>query len=365
MDSISIIIIVFLIVIFLLFLGILLYHFFGKIDGSSGPTDENELKLYYENLYNIPSPWKNDETVGKCNLYTFTSHDKYTPAKISITEIFDCVSSNTCSIADKTYCYDVDQILAIKHRHTCIGGNGQKCLTQNGDLVSSNYVEEYYQTCDTVKLCDGQLSLIAFNLNITTTGPNVLDSAVCISKEGNNLIQQKCDMSMEQDNVPTQLFRIERANYKDKKFEPNSSGTFARIITRPNNLIIEPNISENTFRFSKASEKEGFYWALIPGLTDPRYPTPQYKIPPQFVYIEDPNAFLKSQSEGEVSFWNYLTQTPKYSIQINSLKVGEQIVLGKLIYYNFLKTPLSINATNYLNYTLLPLLLKDISNYNL
>jgi len=372
MENITITIIIFIVILIVIFVLIILYRTYFLPNTTDIETEkENELK--YQNMYKIPSPWgysKNSPSEeGICSLYTFTSLEPYTPAKINYNDLNNCVENGTCNrTSDNITCYDVDQIIAQQKIHTCRGLDNKDCLTQNGIYVSPGETEEYFTKCSSKKRCEGELSLIVFNLNTGVTGPKVFNNSMCMALTAGQFIQQKCDMSTQDNGVPTQLFRIERANYVNGKFIENTAGNFVRIVTRPDNLVLQPDIINNSFTLEKLTQNKGYYWVMVNEMEDPKVPNPQFTIASQFVYIPDPKEYLKNYSASETSLWNYLTkpndpENRQYSIQIPSLKKGKPVILDKLVVYNSLENNSSINNTNYLNYSILPLLLYDVSLY--
>jgi hypothetical protein len=332
------------------------------------------LKLYKpviekkeENVYfTPPSPWSQDEIpvegeAGKCRVYTFVGDNRWSPAKISYSSINSCNEGENCSISRGNTCIDPDQIMAAKYVHVCEGdvllaGTSGKCLTQNGLEVEKGYIEEYYSPCTVnekddkiVPTCKGELSILAFNTNIKTTGPSVLTSAVCLSIP--TLTQEICDMSASANGFPTQLVRIERADFTGTKFVENGSGQYARIVNRLDGTVLAPDFSSNQLKWIKKSDtyylSQGYWWILLS------------TSPSQIIYVDDPLNFPTNQNE----IIDYLNNNVVYSIQPsvinNQLIIGDKLKIG-----NFIKEKNNIYQTQYFNYAILPLLLSSPQNYD-
>jgi hypothetical protein len=256
----------------------------------------------FSQQYVPTNPWSTANPVagvdGGCNLYTFASTDRFTPASIGFTSInacnnisgAGCVGSGCfCSPpqAGQT-CNDDDQIFAQKVQHTCQTINTGwdlrttgTCRQQNGVLVAPGTTETLFALCtpqggvpdsatsvstaqeaqtsrasQNDNRCAGTLALVAFDVNITAVGPTALDSALCmqepqyvISTDSNGNIvvtniapftAQRCDMTVTYLGFPSQLFRIQRASFDGANFVPDQNGLFARITHRPTGYGVAP-----------------------------------------------------------------------------------------------------------------------------
>jgi hypothetical protein len=309
---------------------------------------------FYNVLYTPPSPWSKEIPLDDCKIYTFIG-SQWAPAKISYLSLPSCHEGENCSVSKGT-CVDPDQIMARKYVHTCesLEGTSNKCLTQNGLEVDRNYIEEYYSPCilDTkdpyVPVCKGELSLLAFNTNIKTTGPNVLSSSVCLSIP--TLTQEECSMATSLRGFPTQLLRIERADFTGTKFVENPSGQYVRIVNRSDGTVLAPdNSSLKWIKPGTLYSSLGYWWVFLS------------LQPSQIIYVDDPINFPSVSNPDEVM--TYLNENNVYSIQPsirgNSLPIGDKLTMGPLI-----REKNNLYQTQYFNYAILPLLLSSPQNYD-
>ena len=334
------------------------------------------------------SPWSKptpvDGIYGKCNVYTFISKIPYIPVVIKFNDVSEKIpiSSSTC--------VDDDQIFASKNRHTCqsLGDSiivtGQ-CLQQDGKLVDKGTIEEYFQTCTPpgVKTgettastnnhrCNGSISLIAFNINQKTKGVDIFNGAMCMSSsltidQPILVLQQPCDTTSSYLSYPTQLFRVVRAIYKNKKFVIDQGGIFCQIVQRPSNHILAPTFTTGglpilgePLRFINS---EAFWWVLVGAMSDPVIGNSQ----PQIVFIK--NAGTLPLSAEKKKLFEYLID-PKnniMSIQMVSEIAGEKLIMGKYIFTDAKSTQTTlakINTTQYLDYSILPTIMTNPQKYN-
>lgn len=384
MENITIAVIV---IVTLLIIAFITYLVITLINPKKKDNKDNETAENFRNLYTISSPWIDTKSVegdmGKCNLYTFTSNNPYTPATITFNDLNNCYILNNCSYVDNAYCYDPDQIFAIRKKHECDDLITENCLQQNGQLVPTGTIEEFFQRCNPTpskdntknisisnKLqCKGELSLIAFNLKEGTFGPNIFDDSVCMQMSNDGTILQNiCDMReiyvpKGGGPTPSQLFRIERANYVDNKFVPNDNGIFVKIVTRPNNLVLTPDVENSDLKLTEVDENKGYFWAFIPEITDPRVDNPLFKSPSQIVFIRDPKKLPALNDT--LKLWNYLVDPTNNikSIQIDNLCNNVPVKFDDFFVYNFTQTT-TINSTQYLNYSILPVLMQNPEEYS-
>ncbi len=374
-------------------------------------TPEEKDPLLYLKPFTINSPWgwegktesaPVDGVEGECNVYTFVSSDPYSPASITFNDLNSCLEDGTCSISESQTCVDDDQIFAIKRKHRCLGKENASitsdyCLQQNGLVVPKGTIEEYYQKCKFKKdtntsntgKCPGALSLISFNIDQTKTGVEIFDGAMCLEtpkflKDGNEyknlspFFQNVCNMSATYtppggDPIPSQLFRVERADFDGFQFNPNQNGIYARIIHRPTNYAVTPTQSfDQNLELKPLGERKGYYWALIPALSDPDITTYK-KSPPQIAYIPDPSLF--PSNGGNDSLWKFVSNEanrvrsiqPEKEIFGDNISLKEKgiVKLKNFLIFEFGEQDLyQLNSTKYLNYSILPLIMKSSINFD-
>lgn len=134
-------------------------------------------------------------------------------------------------------CIDVDQINAQLIKQRCINtsSNDSICLLVDGGTTGPGGTQSYYQECNNIPSCVGQLATLSVSYNEPTS------PAYCIVNNGVNPVTQSlCDIT--QDN---QLMRITR---KTPGENPSSSqnGLVAQIYNRASNLCLRPQPGAST-----------------------------------------------------------------------------------------------------------------------
>lgn len=376
-----------IVIIILLFIFIfVIFYLSGFLNKYESPSPNiDEMK----NSYNIKSPWGQtvpvDGTYGTCSTYTFVSNNILIPPTFNMNDIETCEIDNTCFRSETSACIDTDQISAKKVKHMCTGKelvdiSSGYCLKQNGDLAVIGEEEEFFTVCEPTKLCPGFLSLIAFNMK-QEIGFGMFSGAVCFKspeyirkseREYNFLTpvkQQFCNLIETYQGFPSQIFRIERANYENGKFISNQFGDFYRITHRPSGYFLSPELrGKNTFpladlKFVKINRiSDGYVWSYIDEIVDLKNPT-LFGIP-QFIYIDNPERFSL-----KLSIYTYLTdsENPVYGIQPETvLKDGKieivnlgNIKMGTYFFYSKNSNLFQLYKTTYLKYSILPFLLQN------
>lgn len=385
----------------------------------------------FNHQYQINSPWSQSTPVfgidGQCNVYTFASNDKYSPANISFSNINSC-SESGCFSGDcgcskplsNQICIDDDQVFAIKQTHSCMGDPGLsvrtsgQCVKQDGNLANKNEVEIYYAKCipnqESVSQsaaganqttnadsnntrCPGSLSLIAFNMDQSTIGPDIFRNALCMSTPeytqiSNNygkvvysniapLKQIQCDMSLSYNGYPRELFRIERADFDGRRFNANQNGRFAKITHRPTGYSVGPTFSTNGITPVEDADLQlidittneikngGFWWLLVNPLTNGNLASES-----QIIYVPD-----ASKVPNPVT-WEFVTSSlsiqPEYDpisltlISNGNIKMRKYFFVDITTNYNGIDSKVLARglSTSYLDYAILPTIMVNPISFN-
>lgn len=385
-------------------------------------TTQEELNNISNQMEQLNSPWGTAVPVpginGNCNVYTFISDYQYSPAIVSYSDIGSCNNGcigNNCNCSTPITsqgCIDVDQLFAQQVVRSCMGGtelNVQTsglCRQTNGLLVPPGTIETYFKPCKQSKTdssetgaiqttsetnnqyCQGDLSLISFGINTKETGTEIFNNAICLSTplyiysdntiSGNisvtnlsPLFQEVCSMNEVYNNIPSQLFRIVRADWDGRKFTVNSNGSFVAIIHRPTGYYVAPTfdlrnnpIIGGDLQIVNVNElkNSGYIWYMTEPLMSP---DGLNKSPPQFVYFPDPGLLQyinwnililqisiqpELMSDGLPSkstspkMKNFLTFSTTSNNQIDTVKYNSSII-------------------TYLSYSILPLIMKNPNNF--
>lgn len=392
-----------------------------KIDEITGNVTPNEIVIKDINLTQPSNPWSVGVAVdgidGKCNVYTFLSNDKYSPAIITYASIQSCnngcpVNSNICSCSNPTTgqtCVDIDQLFAIKKQRVCLTPpqtgfqTSNTCTTLSGKQVPPGTIETFFDICNptdgnavkettsaNVSYCTGDLSLIGFNLDTGTIGTNIFASAVCLStpRYSNEngiytnlypLKQNTCSMNEYYQSVPSQLFRIVKYSWVGDKFVADQNGPYAKIIHRPTGYFVAPILNGETVDVSKGlqlakptKDTSGVIWYFMNSLTSG---AGDRKSPPQIMYIPDPSKLPPISSY--VDLWNFATQSYTIQPELNSNGVpvndGNGTPTAKLFYTvpivaktSSQKKEVEIGnaiTSMYLSYSILPTIVKNPTGY--
>lgn len=382
-----------------------------------------------------------DPIDGSCNVYTFVSTEQYQPASFSFNDINSCSeTTNSCSgnkncACQQPYnsqqCIDADQLFSIKLQQICYGFPDQldpqvnwidQCLASSGELVPIGAKQEFFTTCslsgtstnssssweqsiDNASLlmnngyCFGVLAILVFNLG-QGSGTQIFDNALCIATPSWEKLNayysdlapiklQRCNLTLTQNGIPTQLFRFQRAEYVGTVFKQSNSGCFCRIIQRPSEYSIYPTLNASgepvvgsPLTFIQTNETTSYCWYLMPQLKKHPFPVEYgsyiyYSSLQQFIYIKDPKS-ISQMTTDQNSLWDYIINNKVYAIQPETvfdgnkylLKDGGNLILGEYLLYNEQENADSPNNskalicnTNYLDYAILPLITSSPQNF--
>lgn len=282
------------------------------------------------------------------------------------------VNGEIITAGDGTLAYS-DQIFARKMKRICIG-NGKLpidttgfCLQKNGIYVPVTTIEEYYEECNpsTTKTSEekkGELNLIVFNMKQGVSGISIFDGTFCmkspdIEKTKNDysflgpVLQSTCSfkytITIGENIIPSEVFIIQKADYKNNNFVPSKTGIFNKIVNRPTGYILTPNLTDMTLTFKKQTGNAGYYWILIPETQGPDGTAPS-----QIVYIPTTEVknFLSLLTDSN-KLWIYMKNT--ISIRLNGNDNNNPLKLGQFIIN---KTKTTTNA-NFLSYALITLIM--------
>jgi hypothetical protein len=334
--------------------------------------------------------------------------------------------SGTCGCSNplsNQTCVDDDQVFAIKQTHSCMGDpdlsvrtSGQ-CIKQNGNLVNKNEVEIYYARCtpkvqssditstsasqttdsDTNNTrCPGSLSLLAFNVNQSIIGPDIFKNALCMSTPNytqstnsygkviySNLTPLKqtvCDMTLSYNGYPSELFRIERSDWDGRKFNSNQNGRFAKITHRPTGFSVSPTFQSNGITpitkgnlqlidtslasSTNISSSTGYWWLLVDGLSNGNLVSES-----QIIYVADPTKVPNPIT------WEFATSSlsiqPQYDPSTLTLVNNGNVIMDNYFIVDITKTINGVDSktlamglsTSYLDYSILPIIMQNPSNF--
>lgn len=349
------------------------------------------------------SPWTQSISVegSACNVYTFLSSQPYVIANASIRNIVDCGNciGDQCICGNpqsNLNCTDDDQIFAIKKQHICRGNlgtsvimNGQ-CLQQNGALVNPDTIEQFFQTCTlgnsegtttaskNNNRCNGSISLIAFNLKQGITGPEIFNGAMCISTPLYSstdskkyslmtpVLQKPCSLSETYLSYPSQLFRVVRAIYKNKNFTEDPNGQYIQIVHRPSGYILAPSFTTGKLPIIggllQFISSQSYWWVLLNNIVE-------IGALSQIIYVNTPTTFPSVTNK--VALLQYLSDPKNVigSIQTqndnNVLVSGGSLILGKYITQIDPLNLSKINNTQFLDYSILSIMLANPQNFGI
>lgn len=270
-------------------------------------------------------------TAGLCLPYTWKAEGQFTPGFPTISSIESCVTGGPeCDAAPNWYaapCVDDDQLDVQKLQHYCRGDFSQvirttgQCLGADGLLHPKGDIEEFWTSCqsdlnESTDRCQGSLSLIAFNSDISQLGPAIFAGASCMSVPSytvtvsgtsatitNEVINTNtCDMTkIDTSGLPSELIRVVRGIYDGKNFVFSSSGYMVKLVHRPSGMFIGPTLTNNALaspvigsglklyigaagnglvnpRYYTVEagkpDPQGFWWYLVPPTSDPAYRAP-------------------------------------------------------------------------------------------
>lgn len=382
---------------------------FGGFDPYQPPTP-NVLAM--QNAYKIPAPWgwpdvdaegnfiiKPDgsysNTTGrasvpvtdaqgqpsKCTIYTWAALDKFIPGFPFIRTLDQCVEGKESCQAQPNFvnatCIDDDQ-LSIQHiKHLCMGDpmlavrTTGECIGVNGQIYKKGDIEEYYTECQFGSddpRCKDSLSLVAFRYDLSISGTNPIHNMFYGSVDGNAMCMNvnnyvvvggityggtiSCDLCnmqvTDEHGLPSQLLRIETANFIDNAYIPTSGGggKFIRIVHRPTNTYIAPTLSNANILYPVINQPltllknyvvtpgfpnpNGYWWMITPPLTDPNYKpgSPVELGSKQYItYIPNPRAIVSAKPE---DLWKFVTG-PSAPVIIHALDDGHIITIPYLI----------------------------------
>lgn len=436
MDSYEIILII---SICLIFIGLILAIYFKVFVAYVPiPTPVETLNLEYY----IPSPWSYtdpfDESIpssdqktaipveginGQCNIYTFASQGKYTPANIKYINLEGCQNGNACLSGECTCssaypsldtCIDPDQVIAKQMVHACFAypasfnlqNTTNQCKRMTGEMANVGDVEQFFTNCEskgntqsqtitdisgsngtTSNYCYGSLSLLSFNYY--GSGVDAYNGSTCITSPYwqysngvysnlDNLSLSACDISKKWNTVPSQLFRVVRAAYTTT-FKEDMTGNFCKIVHRPTGYVLTPKLEtngsvslaiENSTLYLSASNAP-YYWYILPDLPASTY-SKGYGGKSQFIYVPDPKLIPQNTNANQI--WDYLNSNNVMSIQPETylsngkykVQDGGLLLLKKYLYYNYNQPSTETNNSKcmvsklqYISYSLLPLILSN------
>ena len=425
------------IVIILLLLFVGAYVSAGKIEPYTPPPPDYS-QMSEEFVVYAPWGWDDitqpdarsavpvDSPDGVCSSFTFISNERFQPATVNMSSLqtcssSGCVSANCSCFPSASQCVDVDQVMGIKMMHKCMDlpegsvlkTNGQ-CVTQNGALVDIGYIEEFYQTCgesseatettyssqstttvSATNYCSGTIGLVTFGVE-GSGGEEIFNNAVCLSTPHytttvqNNayvysgltpLYQGVCDMRTSYNSIPSQLFRVQRANYDGYSLKESSTGQFARIIHRPTQYVVYPTFNETGLLVdgnyltlvdpATITHTNGYVWLLVNQIKNE-----DLVAPAQIVYCSD---YTTAPNINDTAgMWDYCQD--KFSIQPQLATSNSYVTNGTPVMKTYFVTnstsqsedsqeaqdeqnKKSRTTTQYFEYSIISVMIQDPSAY--
>lgn len=354
---------------------------------------------------------------------TFKFTDIITCSNINSCANGSCICSTPTT---SQTCIDSDQLFAQKLEHICYGfpeyinneNQIDECLQNNGLLVPIGTIEQFYSPCsDESKSsnttqqqsigsvesipdvnCFGSISILIFNLG-SGVGSTVFQNSQCFDSSSwsvsngeyyniANIKSSECNTTKTHNGYPSQLFRVQRASYSGS-FKQSQSGSFCRIVQRPSEYFLYPFIeSGNTIPIKGSSiiltntisVNETYCWFMVPAIPVNYYLINNEYIytssKQQIIYVKNPNDIPQTNNYNDLV--QYIITNKSLSIQPQTYQSGQQfymydngdLILDNYLFYNNNESSNSLNNSkcflgyiNYLDYNILPTLLKNPDDY--
>ena len=333
--------------------------------------------------------------------------------------------SKVCVDPDQLFAQKIKQICYSTADYITINNNNDTCMTVFGSTAEIGDMQEYFTTCNQIYsgksneqkidnnsinmnngYCFGSLAILVFNLG-SGVGVEIFDNALCIESTNwsvvNNTVYidlypiklEKCNLTKSYNSIPSQLFRFARAEFKENSFKQSNSGSFVSITQRPSEYCLYPSLDPITknpvlnsvLGFIPKNSNIEYCWFLLPRLPPREIKTVTgaynlYSAREQIIYVNSPK--LIPQTTNTTELWNYiidtLATTSIYSIQpeciLNStntqyiLKNSGNLIISNMLFYNENEPYTSLTnsksiicSTQYLDYTLLPLITSNPASY--